>query len=170
MPKIEFGTRGVLLLVVLLLLEGVLIFLIGWHFGGQLANRSEARSNDGQELATPALNTPPGTNADAPAAGAPSKPQRFAVQVGSFVVEEELQAFLTTLEARGWPVYVARSFNSAGNSLFEVRLGPFDTRQEAEGWVESSTDAAHSEPWVVRAAPAEEVVDPAPAEPATSSP
>jgi cell division septation protein DedD len=85
-----------------------------------------------------------------PAAGdaAADGPPRFVVKVGAFVLEEELQAVLEKLRARGLSVYVTQSFNSAGNPLHEVWLGPFGTRAEAEREAAEAAEVAGRRPLI----------------------
>ena len=155
MARIEIGVRGWLLLSVLLVLEAGLIFLIGWHCGVTWGSQSKAQSkalagtNTGagtgtRDGAIPALDLAGQDEQEA------QRPPQFAVHLGSFVIESELEPFVETLQARTWPFFVERTVNTSGNSLFEVRLGRFDDQREAQSWLATATDAGYDNPWVLR--------------------
>lgn len=88
-------------------------------------------SPDGRKLVeVPITNGPPASagpalpaKAGAPSAGAPSK---FFVQVGAFAQEANAKELLTQLEHIGQDAHI-----DPGPRLFKVRIGPFDTRDQA---------------------------------------
>ena len=80
-------------------------------------------SPDGQKL----VEVPIG---NAPASPAPAKPvassNKFVVQVGAFAQEANANELITQLAHMGQNAYIDQ-----GQKLFKVRIGPFDTRDQA---------------------------------------
>ncbi|MBW2422566.1 MAG: SPOR domain-containing protein, partial [Deltaproteobacteria bacterium] len=57
----------------------------------------------------------------------------FSVQVGSFAQSEGAEKVAQELQGKGYPVYVTPAA-VAGGGRWRVRVGPVDTRDEAEGF------------------------------------
>ena len=79
-------------------------------------------------VATPASIAPADSAAPAPAAAAPAGPRSFAVQVLAVRSSLQVDEMLTRLKVMGYTARVVR--DSAG--LFKVRVGKYDTREQAQ--------------------------------------
>src|SRR5262249_42245451 len=81
-------------------------------------------SPDGKKLQEVAVGSPPSASRPQPSkAGAPSK---FFVQVGAFALEANAKELLEQLAHIGQNAYIDQ-----GPRLYKVRIGPFDTREQA---------------------------------------
>jgi len=82
--------------------------------------------------ASPGAATAAASDADErPAREGPSGPGGFAVQVGAFASSDAAREMVGTLRSRGYASYLAASAG-ARDGRWRVRVGPFDTREEAE--------------------------------------
>ncbi len=87
----------------------------------------------GARLAATAAGTVPASSSAEAAAGDPpaEPPPAWAVEVGAFLIQEDADALLLELQARGLPAGVQRLKTAAGHFLLSVRLGPFASRELA---------------------------------------
>jgi peptidoglycan lytic transglycosylase len=83
-------------------------------------------SPDGRKLVEVPIKTAPPMPAPAPAAPMPSVSGKFFVQVGAFAQESNAKELLTQLAHIGQDAHI-----DPGPRLFKVRIGPFDTRDQA---------------------------------------
>jgi len=60
------------------------------------------------------------------------KPGVYSVQVGAFGDKEAATAFAKKLEKEGFPALVADPLPADKKPIFRVRIGPFDSREEAD--------------------------------------
>lgn len=65
---------------------------------------------------------------------------KYHVQVGSFATAEEAEPIARKLEAKGHSTKISR-IKMAGKRWYCVRIGPFDTHEEAEGYKALVDDA-----------------------------
>lgn len=81
--------------------------------------------------------------------------EKFVVQAGRFRRKDDADAAAKSLRTKiGQRVYVAQNPESAGESVFELRVGDFLTRGDALGFISRTGSLGISEAWIIR----EEVV------------
>lgn len=64
--------------------------------------------------------------------GKTSKTRRYTVQAGVFKNESEANDFKARLDKKGYKTYVVPSVTKNHEKLYKVRIGEFNTRNEAE--------------------------------------
>ncbi len=85
-----------------------------------------------ERVQKPAPKAPmPPVAAAPPGAGTPSS--GFAVQVGSFAEQEAARRLADTLRAKGHRVFIAAG-DSGSSTRWRVRVGPFDSDEQARDW------------------------------------
>lgn len=108
---------------------------------------AELEGMDGTQASTePASSDRAGSSTEVPVAnGAPTKaashfsadvsyqaePNAYSVQAGAFLSEFNLESFVEELESSGYAPYVVKMSN-ADRVLLSVRIGKFETREEAQ--------------------------------------
>jgi DedD protein len=94
---------------------------------------------------------PPAPRQPAPAAQAAQAPSagEWAVQVAALNVRSEAEAVAKRLAAKGYAAYVVTPGNGTP-SVFRVRIGPFNTRREADTMAVRLEKEEQFKPWVTR--------------------
>lgn len=99
----------------------------------------------------PPSRTPPASQAQPPAGRAADPPASgdWALQIGAFVSRQNAEGLVAKLEAKGYAAYIARPEGSS--SLFAVRVGPFQTRAQADDTSQRlSRDPEGYKPLIIR--------------------
>jgi cell division septation protein DedD len=79
---------------------------------------------------------------------APSVAGSFSIQVGAFKDKSAADGVMVSLKARGYPAYVVAS--SAGDGLFNVRVGGYTSRADAEAVQNRLRDQEKFKPFIVK--------------------
>lgn len=56
----------------------------------------------------------------------------FTLQVGAFINKQNASTLQKKLIQKGYTVYIIESFNKSGEKVYQIRIGKFKTRKEAE--------------------------------------
>ena len=151
MATLELTGKKILLMVVLTAVLASLVFLSGLLTGGRRKPAVEAPALPVHVVADQAAQagdaTEPGAGAggEDPAAGAGAidsvqqlvAEEIFAIQVGSFLLQEDADQNVLYWTDLGYEPYVQRIRDTARKQIFKVLIGRYETYREAERAAES---------------------------------
>lgn len=98
--------------------------------------------------ATPGSAKPPAAAAEAALPAAPSG-NGFVVQVAAVKARAEAETIRRRLSGKGYPAFITTA-STGGATMFRVRVGKYDNRQEAESIKAKLERDERFKPWVTR--------------------